>query len=123
MYSILYCYRIVSPPFLLASLPFFSSLPHYRIGNFNGFVFFYGSFQAVLAAIVVVALKGLFLQFKRLWELWKICKYDAVSRTVRAMTVVACPREAYGVVLPRVALFFFTVRLDKRVVRCGYSWY
>ena len=35
--------------------------------------------QAILAAVVVVALKGLLLQFSRLVQLWRICKPDAVS--------------------------------------------
>ena len=35
--------------------------------------------QAILAAVVVVALKGLFRQFSRLVQLWRICKPDAVS--------------------------------------------
>ena len=37
--------------------------------------------QAVLAAIVLVALKGLFKQFIVLKYLWKISKIDAVSDT------------------------------------------
>ena len=32
-----------------------------------------------MAAVVVVALKGLFRQFSRLVQLWRICKPDAVS--------------------------------------------
>ncbi|KXJ11267.1 Solute carrier family 26 member 6 [Exaiptasia diaphana] len=38
---------------------------------------FYTLPKAVLAAVVIVALKGLFKQFSRFCELWKICKYDA----------------------------------------------
>lgn len=34
--------------------------------------------KAILAAVVIVALKGLFKQFSRLTQLWKICKPDAV---------------------------------------------
>lgn len=39
---------------------------------------FYHLPKAILAAVVVVALKGLFRQFARLVQLWKICKLDAV---------------------------------------------
>ena len=42
-------------------------------------VLVYVIFQAVLAAIVLVALKGLFKQFIVLKYLWKISKIDAVS--------------------------------------------
>ncbi|XP_067040466.1 prestin-like isoform X3 [Acropora muricata] len=39
---------------------------------------FYHLPKAILAAVIIVALKGLFLQFSRLKQLWKICKPDAV---------------------------------------------
>lgn len=39
---------------------------------------FYHLPKAILASVIVVALKGLFLQFGRLRELWKICKSDSV---------------------------------------------
>ena len=49
----------------------------------NNFFFFCFCFsltcQAILAAVVVVALKGLFRQFNRLVQLWRMCKPDAVS--------------------------------------------
>ena len=35
--------------------------------------------QCVLAAIIIVNLKGMFLQFKDLKELWLISLYDFVS--------------------------------------------
>jgi len=41
--------------------------------------FLFSICQAILAAVVVVALKGLFRQFSRLVQLWRICKPDAVS--------------------------------------------
>ncbi|XP_058950689.2 prestin-like isoform X2 [Pocillopora verrucosa] len=39
---------------------------------------FYHLPKAILAAVVVVALKGLFRQFNRLVQLWRMCKPDAV---------------------------------------------
>lgn len=39
---------------------------------------FYHLPKAILAAVVVVALKGLFRQFHRLVQLWRMCKPDAV---------------------------------------------
>ncbi|PFX33452.1 sulfate anion transporter 1-like isoform X2 [Stylophora pistillata] len=39
---------------------------------------FYHLPKAILAAVVVVALKGLFRQFSRLVQLWRMCKPDAV---------------------------------------------
>lgn len=40
------------------------------------------SFQCILAAIIVVSLKKLFLQFSELRRLWKVSKLDFVSKRV-----------------------------------------
>ena len=39
----------------------------------------YVVFQCVLASIIVVALKGMFMQFKDLPRLWRVAKIDFVS--------------------------------------------
>lgn len=41
-------------------------------------MFFFVSFQAILAAVVIANLIGLLRQFSRLRDLWKIHKPDAV---------------------------------------------
>ena len=39
-------------------------------------------FQACLASIIIVALKGMFLQLKDLKNLWTLDKYDFVSMSL-----------------------------------------
>lgn len=72
--------------FVLSSSVFHSTLILSLVGNvveYGTISFFCFCFsltcQAILAAVVVVALKGLFRQFNRLVQLWRMCKPDAVS--------------------------------------------
>lgn len=51
--------------------------------------------QAVLAAIVLVSLKGLFKQFIVLKYLWKISKIDAVSdATISFQNIYLCSKHS-----------------------------
>ncbi|KAK3733500.1 hypothetical protein QZH41_008731, partial [Actinostola sp. cb2023] len=74
---------------------------------------FYCLPKAVLAAIVIVALKGLFKQFARLYELWKICKYDAAVWFSTWLAVVVLGIDtglAVGII---VALLFVLIHSSR----------
>ncbi|XP_078355239.1 prestin-like [Oculina patagonica] len=69
--------------------------------------------KAILAAVVVVALKGLFRQFSRLVQLWRICKPDAVVWFATWLGVVLLGIDiglGFGVVMALVVVIWKSSR-------------
>lgn len=77
------------------------------------FVFSILFFQAVLAGVIVVALKGMLLQMLEFWKFWKLSKVDALVWMGTFLTVVLINIDIgllCGIVLSLAAILFLSFK-------------
>lgn len=76
-----------------------------------------GLLQGVLAGIIVVALKGMFLQFKDLFRFWRLSSTDALVWIITFLTVVILD-IAYGLLVGALLCFAKLIALSMKPYTC-----